>query len=336
MADTPPNDQGRRQVTFTIPSNGPPPRIRVTTRRNNPLEVRYSNGAGRGTVHLVPTGNNRHNGAVRVNGGRRPARISGSGTRSNSPLPQLRELPLPEQQQKLRSEQEDATSLDGHHYNCPICLADVMRQPASFGCCSKRFCYECLTRLVDSSTNAPPKCPNCRTEFRPGDEDTPQIQLDSELMQEIDEIPPVPCRYQECNQVLKISEISSHEETCDCVVVKCRFSSFGCNWSGPRVQLQAHFDDDCGHYPLASLIQQHREAVHNYTSTIANQENALVGIRAMLHTQERQLQRLQAQAGSDSKSPENILDLLSYVYTVTCCTTQFIRNRRAWENMYVP
>ena len=100
----------------------------------------------------------------------------------------------------------------------------------------------------------PAKCPTCRCEFQGQD-----IQRDGELRDRMQRANTVPCQYRGCHAQLALNQVASHEQTCLFVPLKCRYSTFGCEWRGTRQDLPSH-ELTCSLMQVSAFVEQFRQA----------------------------------------------------------------------------
>jgi hypothetical protein len=144
---------------------------------------------------------------------------------------------------------------DLERFKCSLCC-EFMRVAHSCGAdqCDSRFCPDCVSALNSTASNNNNNnnklCPTCRNIVQ-GD-----FVVDESLSQ--DDIPPILCRFQGCQERLKLQFVAAHEAVCPLVRMCCKYKSLGCSWTGTRGELSRHEQDNC---PLANvpvLVEQHR------------------------------------------------------------------------------
>lgn len=121
-------------------------------------------------------------------------------------------------------------------------------------------------RVVASSAtgNAPAKCPTCRCEFSLDD-----ITLDAKLRERMQRASTVTCQYEGCNAQLSLQQVAIHEQTCSFVPMKCRYSTFGCEWKGTRQSLTQH-EEACPLMQVSGLVEQFRQSNANHEHAITH------------------------------------------------------------------
>ena len=300
---------------------------------------------GRGTSVTLPLQNLRVNGA--------PTSSSFTTNTNFRVVPPLLPQPAPESTSTSMEDpdeydweegsMEHPDENDWQKYRCSICF-EFMNHPVGCGNCNTRFCLQCLTKVLQyhrrSQTNTTTattsrhnnnnnnnnnqsnaKCPTCRVEF---EHPHPDIELYTEMMKRT-----VTCRFEGCNERLKLPLIAEHEQTkCGHVPMKCRFHSFGCSWVGKRCELQQHEQNDCALQPIKSFVDQFRQLKEYHTNRLEVLQQQTVGSMQMMNVYQRNLQRDQW------KSTANLWDILLYCHAMTCTTPHFFVTKEKWVTLF--
>ena len=268
--------------------------------------------------------------------------VSNGGTVSHSPL-NLRVIqlnPLLPQQLPFTGESpahEEDESI--HHFKCAICY-EFMKDPVSCGNnCSSRFCYSCLHRVAsgvdnhnnrnnnpnnnNNDNNNSLRCPTCRMNFS-----ATGIVHDKELAEKIFGAPTVPCRYPHCTERLKLPLVSDHEKQCLHVPLKCRYSAYGCTWTGKRGDLSHHERNTCNLAKVSVLVEQLRDLRANFESRLAMVQQQAVGAIRMNNIHHQNLHRDQIQSTS------NIFELCQYCHVIMCLTPHFLSSKKEHFSAY--
>jgi hypothetical protein len=299
--------------------------------RLDPRRATAADFAGRFPIRATVNGRTH---AVRVNFNRQHQRPYPNNPHNNnnnnnnrSGMPRLQPQVLPDSKQDFHEKTINDNDIDDDLL-CSICY-EMMNDPSGCGNCSARFCFSCLKRVTElamlqqrqtpgtTGPPMPPRCPVCRAEIAHPDD----IARDPNLRQRIELLPPVPCRYQGCQARVRIHQISIHETICPHVKMNCRFHTFGCPWSGKRLELHRHELEECHLARVSELVERYREMqmrlAHLHQSVMAN-GNTL------------EFQRIQRQRESNQLSTGNIFHLIQFVHMITCCTPRFLVVKDAW------
>jgi hypothetical protein len=211
-------------------------------------------------------------------------------------------------------------------FKCAICY-HWMKDPVGCGVCASRFCNACLLRVATGADRQgnrsviipAARCPTCRVEFSQA-----SIIHDEALKNGIFAAPPVPCKYDGCDMKLQLPLLADHEKECEHALVKCRYVSFGCSWTGKRQAVQHHEDCHCHLAKISAFIEQMREMRGDHSSRLEMiQQQATGAIRMQaVHRQNLQLDQL--------KSTSNIFHLFEYCQYVTCATPHFLYRKDSW------
>lgn len=237
-------------------------------------------------------------------------------------LPRLEPQVLPDSQQRQEEQKHENEEKFGD-FKCSICY-DVMKDPSGCGKCSARFCFECLKKVAQSGAtdNNNIRCPMCRSPF-----DSDDIQRDVSLRRRMEEAPPAPCRYQDCEELCPLTRISEHEASCPHVRVQCRYKPFGCAWTGKRGELSYHEENECYLSKVSGFVDMHRHMQAEYSHRFAHLHQNLAAMGGMLEAQRMRERQLICSS--------NIFHMAQFVLTITCCTPHFLLNRNDWTPFYL-
>jgi hypothetical protein len=210
-------------------------------------------------------------------------------------------------------------------FKCAICY-HWMKDPVGCGVCSSRFCHACLLRVAtgadlqgNRSVMVSARCPMCRLDFSQA-----SIVHDEALKNDIFAAPSVPCKYDGCDMKLQLPLLADHEKECDHALVKCRYVSFGCPWTGKRRAVQNHEDGDCHLAKISVFVEQMREMRGDNSSRLEMVQQQAIGAIRMQAVNRQNLQRDQL------KSTSNIFHLFEYCHYVTCATPHFLYRKDSW------
>jgi hypothetical protein len=242
-----------------------------------------------------------------------PQPIESTGTLSSAPI-----VDHVEQQPSPIPQQDEDPSLS--RFKCDICFDFLRVIPVGCGKCSARFCQECLQRVYsdDARRGQTHKCPMCRVEYQ-------NMVRDETLKIEMDAGPTVPCRYDGCPEKhLRLSMIAAHEQTCQHIPVRCRYAMYGCTWTGKRGMIQDHEQNSCRLTPIGPFVEQFRQLkaeVSGRSEMAAQQAVGAVRMQAIIR---------QSLARDQIKSAFDILHLLQYCQSLTCCTPTAFLQKEKW------
>jgi len=120
---------------------------------------------------------------------------------------------------------------------CPICL-EVCEEAVETPCCNNLFCHRCLL----AEEHRIERCPICKSALRP-DHVRPNVPV-RRIVSDL----PCTCRFEACGAKLRRRDRARHEEQCDFMPVRCRFST-ACP---PLLRGQAawHEAEECPHRPI--------------------------------------------------------------------------------------
>ncbi|CAB9499528.1 TRAF-type zinc finger [Seminavis robusta] len=312
-----------------------PIRATVNGRAHPAVRVNF-HGPNHNNRPAFNTGNNNNNPQQPRRHGPHPHHQVHIGNR----LPRLQPQVVPETGQQFSSNNEGGSINDSDvddAFKCSICY-DIMNDPVGCGKCAARFCFACLRRVTElaliqqqqqqlqqglppGTNNNPPRCPVCRSEIA----DPEDIEHDANLRGRIEQLPPIPCRYQGCPEMIRIHHIGNHENVCPHVKVQCRYQSFGCQWTGKRGDLSAHEQNDCHLSRVSELVERFRETqirmAHLHQTVMAN--------GSMM-----ELQRIRMQRESNQVSIGNLFHHIQFVHMLTCCTPRFLLSKDIWASFH--
>jgi hypothetical protein len=217
--------------------------------------------------------------------------------------------------------EEEVDPPDYERFKCEICY-EYLKEPVGCGKCSSRFCRSCLQRVYESDKerNQKPRCPVCRCEY---DKMAPDAGMYG--VTNGGSAPTLPCRYASIGcpfRKLQLPEIANHEAVCDHVLMRCRYSQYGCKWTGKRGLIKAHEEFGCKIAPTGNFIEQfrHQKAEHAMKMEMITQQIAHNSrfVHVLRSTYARDNQR---------KSLTDIFRLAQYCYTLLCLTPHFLMTK---------
>jgi hypothetical protein len=224
-------------------------------------------------------------------------------------------------QQLVQQDTARQAEKDLERFICPICF-EFLKDPAGCGQCSTRFCYDCLSRVLTQRRQSVAQCPICR-------QDLQTIQRDEELQRELENVDSISCRYQDCDEQLRLTHVAAHEAVCSRVRVACPYSEYGCEWTGSRAECSEHENTECPYGRVSCLVQEVRSIRADYGNRFRNVVNRFRAVDGLVDAHV-QLVR----ANNARKSPSNPMDLLAFVVAVTCTTPYFLWTKSRWTCMY--
>mmetsp|Transcript_3429 Transcript_3429/g.7112 ORF Transcript_3429/g.7112 Transcript_3429/m.7112 type:complete len:858 (-) Transcript_3429:508-3081(-) len=213
------------------------------------------------------------------------------------------------------SNQDASNDADLEEFKCAICW-EFMTKPQGHSGCTSRFCETCVERLREQvRVQNPPariRCPTCRqiiTDF----------QVDSELSDRITQTHKIPCRFASCDaEPMSLSQVAQHEAVCQAVKVSCRYSRLGCDWTGPKRDLQSHEEDDCALAKVSGLVEQHINLQNANNQLQARMQGSFQMQQVLQHQVQNlaQAARLQQEMQQSFASPNNPMHVAEYVITL--------------------
>jgi len=284
--------------------------------------------------------------------GRHGIRITAVNGNSSSSLPPYQPLqahPLPNQTNydDTLLNQNNLQKLDLKQFECSICF-EYMEVPVRCGgtSCSSRFCNSCLQRVLReeisnrnsqqpnnnsedpaAASSQTAKCPHCRTNFNQS-----TIQVDQTLQQQIHDVTStITCPFQGCNTEIQISKLKQHEESCPYIRMKCKYSDWGCKWTGRQMDLESHYcSSECEFNSpgLQRFIERYRKTVeHEHKHSIETHTVQLQGVNQMQAMQSRQVMMMK------HRNVANILDVMELTYNVCCFPGRVVNMRDLWSSI---
>ena len=162
-----------------------------------------------------------------------------------------------------------------------------MDDPAGCGNCDARFCRSCIHRAAKESirnrqqseanvnnndengndSKILPKCPCCRKCITCPHQIKSDLKLKARI--ESSQISAI-CPYPNCNQKIFLAQVKEHEANCVYMPMRCKYASFGCKWTGPKKDLEAHNKVGCVHAKVGGMIDQFRQYRLDTTHTIVS------------------------------------------------------------------
>lgn len=285
--------------------------------------------------------------------GQRGIRITAVNSNSSSSLPPYQPLqahPLPNQTNydDTLLNQNNLQKIDLKQFECSICF-EYMEVPVRCGgtSCSSRFCNACLQRVLReeisnrnsqqpnnnneedpaAAASQTAKCPHCRTNFNQS-----TIQVDQTLQQQIhDATCTITCPFQGCNTEIQLSKLKQHEESCPYIRMKCKFSDWGCKWTGRQMDLESHYcSSECEFNSpgLQRFIERYRKTVeHEHKHSIEAHTAQLQGVNQMQAMQSRQVMMMK------HRNVANILDVMELTYNLCCFPGRLVNMRDLWSSI---
>ena len=178
-----------------------------------------------------------------INTARRRANQNNTRHNSNILPPLVPQPVLKQTNNDGTDDEEDTKKKQLKKFECALCV-EYMENPVGCGntSCDSRFCDVCLKKVIVNAAaqtlgnQLEAKCPHCRKVFT-----AQSIKEDKELKKEMDECTDtVKCQYSGCDTQLSIGIVKLHEATCPYQQLKCRYSDWGCEWIGRRMDLSDH------------------------------------------------------------------------------------------------
>ena len=176
---------------------------------------------------------------------------------------------------------------------------EYMDNPTGCGSstCGTRFCFSCLERVLNTGATATnsqqqptdssqAKCPHCRSIF------TLQTMVkDDALRKEMEECnDTVTCPFVDCGTKLHISQVKAHEEQCQYMRVRCRFSDWGCGWTGKKMDVTDHDLHQCEFRGgLGNLVNEYRRGSAQRDHLLQQHHMQLIAASQMFAMHSRQI-----------------------------------------------
>jgi len=267
-----------------------------------------------------------------INTARRRANQNNTQLNANI-LPPLVPQPVLNQQTNNggTDDEEDTKKKHLKKFECALCV-EYMENPVGCGntSCDSRFCNVCLKKVIVNAAaqtlgnQLEAKCPHCRKVFT-----AQSIKEDKELKKEMDECTDtVKCQYSGCDTQLSLGIVKLHEATCPYQQLKCRYSDWGCEWVGRRMDLNDHEMHQCEFRGgLGKLLERYRQG-EAQTNHILNQHHMqLMASSQMMNLHSRQMILLR------TKNAGSILDVLHMAYEACLFPGRFLAMKEVWAGM---
>ena len=187
------------------------------------------------------------------------------------------------------SDDGDNGALD--EFECKICF-EILHEPRGCGNCINRFCKECLEQVwktgagramniaaanLDASridqARKSGRCPCCRAPFSLTD-----MVADEDLVKRMSEAGRVICPFPGCSDEIRLTDLKSHEASCGCQPVKCKFTSYGCDWTGVLKELATHENCDCPYGKISKLVEEVRTLKAGHEQQVAQMQQNLTRV----------------------------------------------------------
>ena len=170
------------------------------------------------------------------------------------------------------------------------------------------------------------KCPCCRAPFALTD-----MVADEDLMKRMSEAGKVICPFPGCSDAIRLTDLKTHEASCGCQPVKCKFASYGCDWTGVRKELAAHENCDCPYGKISKLVEEVRTLKAGHEQQVAQMQQNLTRVMHQV-----QFQRSSgAGAGSYSatiyRDPGSMLDAFEFAALCISYPNKILQNRFCWN-----
>jgi len=287
-----------------------PPRFHPRNHPSQPDTPATTNGNGDGDGNGNGTQSLTYPSRIRFN----PQMIPHQSLSLQPPqlLPSLQEQP---------HNTNNSPSHDIAELECGICY-EIINDPSYCGSCTSRYCHHCLQRAIDQSKT----CPSCRKDIS-----IAEIVRDDDFFTNFSN-DTRSCIYPNCMQQLYPSEIRAHEENCDAKPMKCKYAPYGCQWNGPKKDLDAHYNlvapcTGCSLHKLAPLIDELRQSKENHRQLVN-------GISARLVNERQASAHLRNQLLSLHYVHTDLLGMMQVIYVATCTPIKFLIKALIWRNFW--
>jgi hypothetical protein len=230
-------------------------------------------------------------------------------------------------------------------------IAEFMEDPAGCGKCDNRYCHLCLLRVVNDASNngandnsnhddeptQSVKCPCCRSNFS-----KEEIVRDMDLRRRMNLEENITCSFAGCGISVPLAELRQHEATCPCLLMRCRYATFGCTWTGPKRDLVSHEagngsnssgDSDRGCVyagALGVLVDQFRQSRADHGHAILQLRHQMLQTNQMIQMQQHTFMARLLQ----TRSISNAADIVTFVHMITCHPSRFWVTRDQWKSLY--
>ena len=215
------------------------------------------------------------------------------------------------------------TSIDEEErrkFECAVCF-EFMDTPVGCGSCRTRFCRLCLERIAKQGGSSP-LCSHCRAPFT-----LESIKVDDELQEDINNsTETTTCPFRGCGKQVSINALKLHEAQCGHIHMKCKFSEWGCEWIGKRMDLENHDKNECEfRNEMGRLVDAIRLKTLNQAEEIARLQSTRVNQAVNLHTRRMLMIR--------GRNAGNVFDVLAMTYEACCFPGRFAATKDMWGNM---
>jgi len=209
------------------------------------------------------------------------------------PLPPLKAEPVPIHKRTKNESDSTEKNQTNPIFDCAICF-DILEDPTTCSNCTTRYCFKCISRVLalapsPDNTIKCARCPTCRNSFTSKDLKR-DVEFQKFMDKQINEI----CPHHGCNQLLPLSKLKQHEAECPHILMKCKYAPFGCKWTGPKMHLDHHHNQNCRYHEVSGFIEHYRnearanrfyiKQMHNQVRT-AHFFNFSSSIEAIIHVQ---------------------------------------------------
>jgi hypothetical protein len=269
----------------------------------------------------------RYRGRLRFNSHLIPLSSQNILHQSAASLPPLEEQPAPTRNTNTNTNSNTNTNTNKEEeqfekeLECGICY-EIIDIPSHCGSCAARYCQKCLRRAILQSKS----CPSCRKSI-PSPSD---IHTDAHFFQTLTLSHPGktrPCPHINCTLHLPPSQIRSHDATCAYKPMMCKYTPYGCPWTGPRLNLSAHYKIGCPLHKLSPLLQELRLVKSTQKHTIDALGMRLVQERQVSMSMVQQMLALQ-------RKQWNLWDLGCCVCQCSCQPRRFLVTALVWKNFW--
>ena len=326
-SDINPSSAGQEQP-FTPATAANETNNNSSIRRQFQIRINRSDG---GQININTNGTTATHRARVINTARRRANQNNT-QHNNNILPPL--VPQPVLNQQTNNDgTDDEKKKQLKKFECALCV-EYMENPVGCGkvSCDSRFCSLCLKRVIVNASQTPgnqlgpncARCPHCRKVFT-----AQSIKEDTELKKEMDECKQtVACQFVGCETKLSIGIVKLHEATCPYQQLKCRYSGWGCEWIGRRMDLNNHEMHQCEFRGgLGKLLERYRQG-EAHTNHILNQHHMqLMASSQMMNLHSRQMIMLR------TKNAGSIIDVLHMAYEASLFPGRFLAMKEVWAGM---
>ena len=269
---------------------------------------------------------------------------------------QAQPLPFPHRHYRAASSVTDSDSkpaADGSgdndngaldEFECKICF-EILHEPRGCGSCINRFCKECLEQVwktgagramniaaanLDASridqARKSGKFPCCRAPFSLTD-----MVADEDLVKRMSEAGKVICPFPGCNDAIRLTDLKSHEASCGCQPVKCKFTSYGCDWTGVRKELAAHENCDCPYGKISKLVEEVRTLKAGHEHQVAQMQQNLTRVMHQVQFQRSSGAGSGAYTTTSNRDPGSMLDAFEFAALCISYPSKILQNKFSWN-----